>query len=396
LEIFLDPGMARGRLIAAVLVAAGLLAGGLLYWRATQQILVHTVPIERNVEVRVFGIGTVEAQILSKIGFQVAGRIVQIGADQGDVVKAGVLLAQLDDSVQRAKLMRSDVAIHQSAANLLRAQAQSERARTTHRQRATVNVRRQSLLARGSLAQEAADDAQAAEDIARSELSVVEADVAIAKVLQDDTAAQRKIDAALLNQHELRAPFDGRVIARHKELGSIANPGEIVFTLIAAETVWIRAYVDESQTGGLAVGLSAFVRLRSDASRVVEAEVVRIDQENDRVTEERRVYVRCRACSPQHQIRYLGEQAEVEIVKAVIPSGRFIPLRFVEAFDGQAGLIWVLANGRLAKQRVQFGERLLDGRIRIASELPANVEPVADSRSGLRVGRAARPENSGG
>lgn len=387
--------MFRGRPVGLVLVAAGLLAGGLLYWRATHQIAVQTVPIDRNVEVRVFGIGTVEAQVLSKIGFQVAGKIVQIGADQGDVVKAGVLLAQLDDSAQRAKLMRSDVAMHQAAASLLRAQAQSERARTTHKQRATVNARRQSLLARGSLAQEAADDAQAAEDIARSELSVVEADVAIAKVLQEDAAAQRQIDAVLLNQHELRAPFDSRVIARHKELGSIANPGEVVFTLIAAETVWIRAYVDESQAGGLVVGQTAHVRLRSDAARVVEAEVVRIDQENDRVTEERRVYVRCRACSPQHQVRYLGEQAEVEIVKAVIPSGRFIPLRFVEAFDGHSGLIWVVENDRLAKRHVQFGERLLDGRIRIASELPVHVEAVADSGSGLRVGRAARPANTG-
>jgi HlyD family secretion protein len=392
----MDASMNRRRLFLVVAVGAAVLAGGFVYWRAMQQLAVQVVPVERNVEVRVFGVGTVEAQIVSKVGFQVAGRIVQVGADQGDHVKAGTLLAQLDDSAQRAKLMRSDVANHQAAATLLRAQAQAERARTTHRQRTTVNARRQSLLARGSLAQEAADDAQAAEDIARSELSVVEADVAIAKVLQDDAAAQRQIDAVLLSQHELRAPFDGRVIARHKELGSIANPGEIVFTMIAAETIWIRAHIDESLTGGLAVGQTAYVRLRSEAANTVEAEVVRIDQENDRVTEERRVYVRCRACSAQHQVRYLGEQAEVEIVKAVIPSGRFIPLRFVESFDGQAGTIWVVNNGRLAKQRVQLGERLLDGRIRIVSDLPDNVLPVADGRSGLRVGRAARPVPPGG
>ena len=143
--------------------------------------------------------------------------------------------------------------------------------------------------------------------------------------------------------------------------------------------------------GGLNIGQRAFVRLRSEPNRTFETEVVRIDQENDRVTEERRVYVRCRACDPQHQLRYLGEQAEVEIVKTVIPSGRFIPLKFVEAFDGQAGLIWVLENGRLAKRRVRFGERLLDGRIQIASELPDKVEIVADDRGDLREGRAARP-----
>jgi HlyD family secretion protein len=95
-----------------------------------------------------------------------------------------------------------------------------------------------------------------------------------------------------------------------------------------------------------------------------------------------------------HQL-CICEEIEVKIVK-VVPSGRFIPLKFVEAFDGQAGVIWLLENGRLAKRRVQFGERLLDGRIQIASDLPEKVEVVADDRSDLREGRAARPANAGG
>jgi HlyD family secretion protein len=311
-------------------------------------------------------------------------------------VGSGALVAKLDDAVQRAKLMKSEVALRQAAANLTKAEAQVDRARAAYQQKKSVSTRRQMLLTRGSVAQEGADDAKASEDIARSDLRVAEADASIAAVLQDDAAAQRQIDTVLVDQHELRAPFDGRVIARHKELGSIANSGDAVFTLIAGESIWVRAYIDEALTGGLSVGQTTFVKLRSESNRAVEAEVVRIDQENDRVTEERRVYVRCRACSPLHQLRYLGEQAEVEIVKTVVPSGRFIPLKFVEAFDGQAGVIWLLENGRLAKRRVQFGERLLDGRIQIASDLPEKVEVVADDRSDLREGRAARPANAGG
>ena len=388
--------MSRSRLVGITLLAGGLLLGGVFYWRSAREIAVQTIPVQRDVEVRVFGIGTVEAQVLSKIGFQIAGKVVSVAADQGDQVKAGALLAKLDDTAQRSKLSKSEVAMRQAAASLVRAQAQGERASATYQQKKSVNARRQTLLAGGSVSQEVADDTQASEDIARSDLRVVEADAAIAAVLQDDAAAQRKIDALLVDQHELRAPFDGRVIARHKELGGIANSGEAVFTLIAGESIWVRAYVDEALTGGLRVGQTAFVKLRSEANRLVEAEVVRIDQENDRVTEERRVYVRCRACSPLHQLRYLGEQAEVEIVKTVVQSGRFIPLKFVEAFDGQSGVIWVLENRRLAKRRVQFGERLLDGRIQIASELPANIEVVADDRSDLRDGRAARSANAAG
>lgn len=374
--------------IAACVVLAIAAAG--FYWRAFREIPVPVVGIENNVEVRVFGIGAVEAQVVSRIGFQVAGRINLIEADHGDLVKAGALLAKLDDATQRARLMKSDAALRQTAANLLKVQSQRERADVSHQQKKSINARRQSLVGRGAVSQEAAEEAQAAEEIARSDLKVVEADVMVATVLQDDAAAQRRIDAVQLAQHELRAPFDARIIARHKELGSIANVGEIVFTLIEPGSIWVRAFVDEALAGGLEVGQTAFVRLRSEAENVVEAEIIRIDQENDRVTEERRIYVRCRACNPQHQLRYLGEQAEVEIVKRVIASGRFIPLKFVEGYDGRAGTVWVIDNGRLAKRRVQLGERLLDGRIEI-KDLPANLAVVADNRADLRIGRAARP-----
>lgn len=381
---------------AATLAIAVLSAGSITYWQVASEMPVQVAVPERDVQVRVFGIGTVEAQVLSKVGFQVAGRVVDIHADQGDFVRAGALLAKLEDDAQRAKLMKSEAAQRQATANLAKAQAQRDRVEATYNQKKNVNLRRQTLASRGAVSQEAAEDALAAEQIARGDVNVIEADVAIAAVAQEDAAAQQRLDAVVLAQHELRAPFDARVIARHKELGSIVNAGEAAFTLITPESIWVRAFVDEALAGGLAVGQTAFVRLRSESNQQVETEVVRIDQENDRVTEERRVYVRCRTCNLEHQLRFLGERAEVEIVKRVIPHGLFVPLRLVEEFDGRSGAIWIVQDGRLLRQRVQFGERLLDGRIQITSDLPANAAVVIESQPGMREGRAARPVGSDG
>lgn len=375
------PKLAIG--LAAVLV----LAGGAYHWRFVRAIPVDVVAPEQNVEVRVFGIGTIEAQVVSKVGFQIAGKIVAVEADQGDIVKAGALLARLDDDAQYAKLKKSEAAQRQAAANLAKVQAQRERAEITYQQKKSINARRQTLVGRGSVSQEAAEDAQAAEDMALGDAKVIEADTTLAAVQQDDANSQRKIDAVVLAQHELRASFDARVIARSKELGGIVTAGETVFTLIAPDSIWVKAYIDEAMAGGLSVGQPAQVRLRSEPDRVYETEVVRIDQENDRLTEERRVYVRCRICSPQHQLRYLGEQAEVEIVKKVVASGVFVPLKFVEGYDGRSGLVWVVQDGRLVRLRAQFGERLLDGRVQIVSELPGQV--VVEDAAALRAGRAA-------
>ena len=374
--------------LAAGLATALLVAGSGYYWYFAREIPVRTAAPQQNVEVRVFGIGTIEAQIVSKVGFQIAGRVIAIEADQGDVVKAGALLAKLDDDAQRAKLRKSEAAQQQAAANLAKTQAQRARAEVTYRQKKSVNLRRQTLVGRGSVSQEAAEDAQAAEEIALGDARIIEADTKVAAVLQDDAASQREIDAVVLAQHQLRAPFDARVIVRGKELGGIVNAGEAVFTLVAPDSIWVKAYVDEALAGGLNIGQRALVRLRSEPNRTFETEVVRIDQENDRLTEERRVYVRCRVCNPEHQLRYLGEQAEVEIVKKMIPSGVFVPLKFVEGYDGRSGTIWTLQHGRLARQRVQFGERLLDGGIQITSDVQGRV--VADDRTDLREGRAAR------
>lgn len=370
------------------LAAVLLVLGGGYYWRFAREISVRVAAPEQNVEVRVFGIGTIEAQVVSKVGFQIAGKVIAIEADQGDFVKSGAVLAKLDDESQRAKLKKSEAAQRQAAATLAKTEAQRARAEITYQQKKSVNVRRQTLVSRGSVSQEAAEDAQAAEEIALGDAKVIEADTRVAAVQQDDAASQRKIDAVVLAQHELRAPFDARVISRHKELGGIASAGEVVFTLIVPDSIWVKAYVDEALAGGLSIGQQALVRLRSEPDSRFESEIVRIDQENDRLTEERRVYVRCRVCNPQHQLRYLGEQAEIEIVKKAIPSGLFVPLKFVEGYDGRSGVVWVLRDGQLAKQRVQIGERLLDGRVQITSELPGPV--VIDDRTDLREGRAAR------
>ena len=83
-------------------------------------------------------------------------------------------------------------------------------------------------------------------------------------------------------------------------------------------------------------------------------------------------------------------------MKQIVASGRFIPMRRVEGFDGRSGVVWVIEAGRLAKRRVPLGDRLLDGRVQIGADVPGATPIVIDDRSDLQEGRAARAAAASG
>jgi HlyD family secretion protein len=344
-----------------------------------------------DVPITAFGLGTVEARVLSRIGFKVAGTISDLRADHGDSVKAGQVLAQIDASEQETRLAKSRAQVASAEAAIQVAQASAKKSETLHSQRAQVNRRRQSLLERQSASQEAADDAQANEAVAAAELLVARSDIEAARAKRDDALAQHETDKVVFGQHQLKAPFDAVVVSRAKELGSVLAAGETLFTLVAPETVWILAYVDEARAGDIAVGQPAEIRLRSLPQRLFRGHVTRIGVESDRVNEERRINVACDDCPKEF---VLGEQAEVFITKARLAQAIMIPEALIDGFDGAAGTIWVIADGRLARRRVAFGLRAIDGRVELRG-LPAGMLAPATVTSAFREGRAVRVSEDG-
>ena len=260
----------------------GLAAAGGAWALRQRPVEVPVAREERDVPVRVFGLGTIEAQVSSRIGFEVAGTLAEVLADHGDRVPAGTVLAK----------------------------------------------------------------------------------------------------------HTLTAPFDAQVIARLREPGTALGPGEAVFSLVAPGSLWALAYVDEGRAGAIREGLPAEVRLRSLPGEVFPGRVVRIGLESDRVTEERRVHVRCERCPPQP---ILGEQVQVEVETGRLPAARLVPEAAVEGFDGSSGRVWVIEDGRLRQREVRFAARTLDARLALDPALPADLPVATRVLASFREGRAARP-----
>ncbi|MBZ0149334.1 MAG: biotin/lipoyl-binding protein, partial [Pseudorhodoplanes sp.] len=176
--------------------------------------------LERDIPVQVFGLGTVEARITSKIGFKVSGVLVDLRGDVGDRVAKGTVLAHLDDREQRARLARAKAGAEQTQANLEKAMASVEKAKANYANARNINTRRQTLLQTSATSIEQADTAKAAEATALADVNLAESEVAVARAAISDAKAQGQQEAALLDFHTLASPYDAMVVARHKELGS--------------------------------------------------------------------------------------------------------------------------------------------------------------------------------
>jgi HlyD family secretion protein len=376
----------RARLL---LLLAALGAGaGAAGWFATQRPLaVATAAVELDVPVTVFGLGAVEARVLSRVGFEVPGTLVEVLADHGDHVAAGTVLARLNVASQQSRLARAEAAVMSAQAAAARAEAQRERAEAQFAQKRATAQRRRDLAARGAGSAEAAELAETEATSAQADLGVNRADAAVAYAAQAEAQANLQAERTTLAKHTLTAPFDALVIARTREPGTALAPGEAVFTLVAPDSLWALAYVDEGRAGALALGQPARVTLRSRPDAPMQAEIARIGLEADRVTEERRVYLRCRACPIAPVI---GEQAEVVIETGRLPRARLVPEAAVHGFDGVSGSVWTVEAGRLAQRRVRFAARLMNAQLAITDGLAEDVPVAIHPNAGFAIGRAAR------
>ena len=380
---------ARRLLLLLVLLSVAGAAGVAAWALLLRPITVQVLETERDVPIQVFGLGTVEAQILSQVGFEVAGTLIELHADYGDRVEAGALLARLNSREQEARVAQAKAAIAQAESAIRQATAGVEHAQATLTQKAQVHERRQQLVQKGNVSTEAAEDARAAYDIARADIDQARSAVETARANLEQTKAQAAFEEARLAKYTLHAPYDAVVVSRDRELGSMLNPGERLFTLVDPKTVWVLAYIDETKAGRVTIGQPAEVTLRSLADRRFAARVMRIDIESDRVNEERKVYVRCDRCPAEF---HLGEQAEVVIDIAELAEARLVPQIAVTGLQGRHGVVWTVENGRLAQHAVMFGQRTLDGRLEIVDGLPPGAEVVIRPNSGLTVGRAVAVE----
>lgn len=389
----LSPAMRKLWIRGSLLfLLAGLVAAGVTI-ALNRPIPVVVATLERDVPVRVFGLGTIEARVLSKVGFEVGATLAALEVDHGDRVSEGDVMARLASGEQDAKVAKAEAAVRIAEVNIARGEANVVRARAILEQRREATKRKKALIGRDVVSQQVLEEAERDEAVAQADVTVAESDAASAKAQLTDAKAQLQFETTMLRHRTLLAPYEAIVVERHKELGTVVKPGDPIFTLIAADSYWGLAHVDEARAGFITEGQAVTARIRSRPQDEFTGRVVRIALESDRVTEERKVYVK--GDNPPPRI-YLGEQVEFWITVARLDEALLVPEAAVRGYDGREGIVWSVEDGRLASRQVKFRHRTDDARLEIVGPLPEGVRVVSQIAAGMREGRNARIREGAG
>lgn len=193
--------------------------------------------------------GTGTSPLDGWVGVVVAGQTVEIAATAtatvdeirvraGDTVRAGDVLATLDGRLDREELAAAEAALRAAGADLERARLAEGEQRERHARR----VAHADLVSREDLAA-----SEAAADRAGAERRVAEA-------RGEQERARLRLLQTRARQSILRAPFAGRVAARHLEPGARVTAGTPVVRLASAGAPLVRFAVPEPVARGLRPG----------------------------------------------------------------------------------------------------------------------------------------------
>jgi membrane fusion protein (multidrug efflux system) len=302
----------------------------------TEAVRVQTM--SREIE----ALGTARANESVSITPRVTGRIKSIRFREGEQVRAGELLLELDANEQTA-------ALAEAQANLVESRNQYERARTLFEQRMVSQSQVQELESRVK-----ADEARV-------------------------SAAE-----ARLGDYLIRAPFAGRLGLRRVSVGSLVGPADVITTLDDTSTMKLDFSVPEAFMAGVEIGLAISAESVAFPEQPFRGMVESIDSRIDPIT--RSVTVRAAVPNPEGRLRpgmFLSVQlAQQERQAAIIPEAALVPVQ-------NRQFVFVIRDGVAERREVITGGRRV-GVVEVTQGLSPGEMVVVEGTQKVRPGSPVR------
>ncbi|HEU4681201.1 MAG TPA: efflux RND transporter periplasmic adaptor subunit [Gemmatimonadales bacterium] len=237
--------MSRRMKIGLIVGGLLLIIGGVVAFRINQKKNAGTeVRLEqvgrRDLVSAVTASGKIEAKTSVDISADITGRIIEIGVREGDLVKQGQFLLQIDPAQYRAAVARTQGVVASTDALLLQTKATRDQA-----QRAWNRAKQLTELGDNLIAPETAEQARTALEVAEANYQSTQAQLA-----QSRASLQEAKDN--LAKTRLTAPISGRVVRLAVEEGEVAVPGTfsretgLLMTVADLSVILAKVQVDET------------------------------------------------------------------------------------------------------------------------------------------------------
>lgn len=209
----------------------------------------------RDLVAAVTASGKIEPDTKVDILSDIQGRITRIGVKEGDLVRKGDFLIQIDAAVYQAAVSRAEAFVASSNSDLVRAKANQDQAKRALDRALELQRTNSSLIT-----QESVEQAQTGYDVA-----VANAQASQASVDQARAGLQEARDN--LSKTRITAPIAGRVTRLEVEEGEVAVPGTfsrdvgLLMTIADLSVILAKVQVDETDVVRLANGDSVEVSI---------------------------------------------------------------------------------------------------------------------------------------
>lgn len=359
-----------GRVLLLAVVVSLLVLG------ARRMVLGPEVPfmevVQRDFVQTVVASGRVETPHRVELSAQVTGTVVRVPVAEGQSVKAGMVLVELDSAESRAAVNQAELAVQQAKARLRQLRELQEpvarqalsQAQANHEAVRQALERSRDLFNRNFIGQAALDEAERAEQVAEAQVRTAELQLASLRQAGSDAAlaeaslaqAQAAADAARarLRYTTIAAPVAGTLIARNIETGDVVQPGKVLMVLSPAGETQLVVQIDEKNLGLLREGMAAIASADAYPSERFACELVYINPGVDAQRGAVEVKLRVPAL-PSYLRQDMTVSVDIEVARrqqaVLVPS---------EALhDADTAHPWVLkvVEGRLRHQPVRLGLR---------------------------------------
>lgn len=269
--------MSRGMKIGLIAGAVVVIAGGTIAFRINQKRNAGTeVRLEqvgrRDLVSAVTASGKIEAKTSVDISADITGRIIDIAVREGDIVKLGQFLLQIDPAQYQAAVARAQGVVASTEALLLQTRATRDQA-----QRAWNRARQLTELGDNLIAPETAEQS-------RTALEVAEANYQSTKAQLEQSRAGLQEAKDNLSKTRLTAPIAGRVVRLAVEEGEVAVPGTfsretgLLMTIADLSVILAKVQVDETDVVRLSQRDSVEVNIDAYPDTTFSGRVSKISQ----------------------------------------------------------------------------------------------------------------------